>query len=347
MQGAGSCTIIGAMTRVRSIRSAAVLAVAIFAWSRGPAQEPETSGGQDRRVGRHVSYFLELHSELLLAARGEPLTSGHQQFTAEIDAYAKARELAQSMRVWRLANDACAQSGTLDELRQLGLNLPGDLTAPDREAARKVFDALVSAWPRFEAGELPERKLGLDRTVKRTVGRYYTAEVEDRIMDSLYDRMGFAPVDRPIGVYFVVKTPFVGAWGETPKGYYVIVPSSGGNAPAVIDEMVHEVTHLIDTRQPRGSPSVLNRLRQRLARQDAELVDTFLHGLVAWNAGELVRRHLHELHAPVAETSPDYKNQLRPYLPVYRGIWRDFLDGKMGRDAVVEALASALEKAHP
>jgi hypothetical protein len=284
-----------------------------------------------------------LHSELLLAARGEPLTSDYKHFATEVDAYAKAREQAQGMRVWRLVNDACVESEEIESLRKLAGNLPADLSPPDREAARRILEALASAWPRFEAAGLPQRKAGLARILERTVDRYYRPEVEERLMAALYERMGFAPIDKPLSVYFVAKSPFVGAWGEASGGYYVIVSASGINAPTVLDEMIHEVTHLIDMKQPAGSATVLARLRERLAEIDAEVADTFIHALVAWNAGELIRRHLHELHTPVVETAPYWKVRIRPWIPTFRGPWSDYLDGKLSRDAVVEKLAAALE----
>ncbi len=302
----------------------------------------------EARILTDLNFFLELHNELMVsAARGAPAAADFTGFESEVEAYSLAFELAQGGKVWQIVNDTCARSLDISTLQRLGAELPDDLPAADREAARKVFDALVSAWPRFDSQIRLKRLRGLTRVLTLVVRRHFSGKNEERILSMLYDKMSFKTLDAPITVYLVTDSHGVGAWGKTEAGYYLVIPALSQTTAAIVESIVHEATHLIEARQPDGRKSTLMKLKTGGANSDPAVVDTFLHGLIAWNAGELVRRVLQETHRPIVETSSTWKNSVGAFLPVYREAWGGYLDGRLTEEETLQKLSAVLSRAAP
>ena len=58
----------------------------------------------------------------------------------------------------------------------------------------------------------------------------------------------------------------------------------------------------------------------------------------------MVKRFINPTHKPVVDLSPQAMMKIEPYLPIYSGIWVEYLDGKATADKTVDAMVAAFEK---
>jgi len=327
------------MKRHLSIASTAVLLASagiVFAADVGtPAAPPP--------IKSIINMRLELHNFLMVeSGRSE---TAHPEYTTEINAYRQAREMARDLRVWRIINDALVAGPDMAAVVRRADTLPSDLAGPDREAARKVLGALGTAWPRFESHDATDRNRTLQNALVRVLRKQFGVVMEERVMSALYSTMDFRPLDAPITVFPVVNSVEVGAWGKTPEGYYLVVPVGRRGNMQIIEGLVHELTHIIDANQPPGANTVLARLRAVGKAADPEELAAFAHGLVAWNAGEMIRRSVSESYTPLVAVSPSLAGAIRPYLPTYEGPWKGYLDGRLSADEAILAMVASLKPA--
>ena len=313
----------------------------------GPGAQKEGSpAAPETQMRIQINYPLELHNELLLAStpNGTGLLDA-AAYRSEIESYKQAREMVKEFKAWRIVNDACVEGPDAAAIRGNGERLSADLSPQDRDAVKKMLDALSTAYARWEGKEMLLRQRGLKRFVGILLGRTFDAAAKKTIMTEVDRKLGFHPLDAPLGIYIVVDAADVGAWGWTPSGYYIVIPVQNREVGGVIEAIVHESTHLLDSRQPPGSSSILGRLRTRLSGEDSVAVDTLLHGLVAFNAGQMVKRFVKPDYAPIVEVSPTWRTQLAEYLPALQGGWNDYLDGKIDAEKAVGELAATVK--HP
>jgi hypothetical protein len=111
----------------------------------------------------------------------------------------------------------------------------------------------------------------------------------------------------------------------------------------MLETGIHEATHIIESLQPYGSKNVVQSLRRSLASRDPGAVNTFIHGLITHNAGELVKRYVASAYVPAGVRAPGHATEYQPYLSTYEYIWRDYLDGKMSQDAIVAKLVEEFD----
>lgn len=305
----------------------------------------EPPGGPETQLRLQINYFLELHNELLLAStpNGTNLLDA-AAYRSEIESYKQARHLVKEFKVWRIVNDACVEGPDTAAIRGIGESLSADLSAQDRDAVKRMLDALGTAYSRWEGKEMLLRRRGLKQFVLNLLNRKFDPAMKQAIMSEVDGKMGFGPLDAPLGIYIVVDAAEVGAWGRTQAGYYIVIPVQNREVAGVIEAVVHEATHLLDARQPAGSSSLLDRLRAKLSGADTVALDTLLHGLVAFNAGQMVKRHVKSDYTPIVEISPTWRAQLAPYLPALQGAWNEYLDGKIDADKAVGELAATLKR---
>ena len=296
-------------------------------------------------VRNEISLLLELHNMLQVASRGPE--DALPTYALEVSAYKQAHEMAKDPAVWQIVNDACVLNKEIGGLREAKANLPSTLQPADREATLKILSALESAWPRFEANEMVDRNRSLQTVTVKTLRRLFNGGPVDRVFVTLQDKMLLKPLDAPITIYPVIGAIEAGDWGMTPQGYYIVIPVRGRPAMILAENVIHELTHLIDLNQPKGSVTMLTRLRQKSAGLDPAAVEGFLHGLVAWNAGEMIKRFLSPSHKAVVDLSPQTLQKMEPYLPVYETVWVPYLEGKTSADQTVDAMIAAFKKIPP
>lgn len=314
----------------------ATLTIPAFAAAGTPGSAVATT------VRSEVSMLMELHNMLQVASKGPE--DSLPTYSLEVAAYRKAREMSKNPEVWELVNDACVLSKDLTGIRETAANLPSNLQPADREATLKLLSALETAWPRFEAKEMVDRNRSLQTVVTKTLGRLFGTGPAERVLVAVQDKMILKPLDAPVTIYPVISAIEAGDWGITPKGYYIVIPVRGRPTMIIAENVIHELTHLLDVNQPKGSSSMLTRLRQKGATADQGALEAFLHGLVAWNAGEMIKRFISPAHKAVIDLSPQVLQKMEPYLPIYSSVWVSYLDGKSTADQTVDAMITAFAK---
>ncbi len=329
--------------------SAAVAALALAACGAGPAlAQPGASVPLGGRLLLDVNYLAQLHSELLLIAKQpEPLLLDEAAYRGSLTAYRQARELTREPRVWQFLYDVAIEASAPEQVRAAASKTPSEFIAAEKEAAGKVLNALADAWSRYEAGELNQRKRGHRVMVDGVLRRVFQAERQDRLLSVLYEKMDFKALEAPITIVLVARAPGVGTWGFTSRGYYLIIPMESYKGPAIIESIVHEATHLLDARQPAGSDSFLQKLRRKASKADPAALETLIHGLIAWNSGELVKRHIAESYRPMVVEQRAWRSLVNPYLPTFEGPWLGYLNGRLKAPDVVDAMAAVLKPASP
>ncbi|HEY3174664.1 MAG TPA: hypothetical protein VGK94_02775 [Candidatus Polarisedimenticolia bacterium] len=293
------------------------------------------------RTRSDLNLFLDLQNQLMVAARQSENTM--PEYRSEVVAYQQARDLAKDPAVWRIVSDACVIGPDIKAIGKAVESLPITLAEPDRLAATKMIEALVSAWPRFEARDMIERRRSLQSVLVKVIRRRFSEMLEERIMTTLYEKMDFKPLDAPITIYPVLNATEAGTWGRTAQGYYLVVPSGRLPQLIVIENIVHELTHLLDSNQPPGTKDFLVRFREKATGTDAETLDAFMHGLVSWNAGEMIKRFGTPEHQTYADLSPERRAKIERFLPSYRTFWVGYLDGKLSADQALDGLVAAMK----
>jgi len=290
-----------------------------------------------------INLHLELHNLLMVESGAED--PSRPEYATESRAYRQARELIKDRAAWRYITDAIVSGPDMDAIVAKAADAPGDLPGPEREAVKKILSALGTAWPRFEAQDATERNRSLQNILVRVLRKQFNQTIEPRVMPPLYRSMGFRPLDAPITVYPVIGALEVGVWGKTADGYYLVVPVARRPNMMIIEGLIHELTHLIDANQPAGSHTFLSRLREKGRAADPEALEAFVHGLVAWNAGDLIRRYVTPDYRPAATVSPSLAAQIHGYLPTYEGPWTAYVDGRLTADQAIDAMVSSLRPA--
>ncbi|HKY32998.1 MAG TPA: hypothetical protein VJV23_10705 [Candidatus Polarisedimenticolia bacterium] len=290
----------------------------------------------EARIRPGLSLLLELHHYLHSQATG--LAVRKEDYRDEIATYAAVRAAAPGADVWRLVNDACVEGPDAKALLERSADLPAQLGARDREAARRLLEALAAAWPRFESGDMIERNRSLQKVRTAHLTRGFSGALEERIMSTVYGKMLLVPLQQRITVYPVIATPAAGDWGRTAQGYYLVVSATGG---PLLETLVHELTHVIDINQPAGSRSMLRRLQEEGRGADPEALDRMVHGLVVWNAAEMVKRFAH------AGYKASFPSWMGRYMATYEGPWAGYLDGKLTAEQAIEGILGALKPAAP
>lgn len=294
------------------------------------------------RVRSEVNLFVELHNHLQAASR--MAEDSLPEYRTEVKAYRDAKELSKDPAVMRIINSACVTATDIASIAKVATQLPPAMAPADQEAARKMIGALESAWPRFHQQEGIERNRSLQAVWSRVLIKHWGL-VQERLLTTLYEKFAFQPLDRQITVYPVLEPVELGASGTTDKGYYTIIPVMKAPNLVIIEELLHEVTHVIDEHQPPGSRSLLIRLREQGSGVDPETLDAFMHGLVSWNAGELIRRFVSADYKPLADLSEETSEPLARFVATYQGPWVGYLEGKIQAEDVIKGMISSLKPA--
>ena len=328
-------------------RRTVLIVVMILVWrattlgaaTNPPAKAPITP------IRSEISLLLELHNFLLVGSKGQENTL--PEFSAEVKAYREAQSSSKDPAVWQFVNDACVTSKDVSALLKTADTLPSTLFLEDREAALKVLAAIASAWPRFEAKEMIERNRSLQTILTKNLRRYFNGGPADRVLVTLQEKMILKPLDAPVTLYPVIGAIEAGAWGKTPQGFYIVIPVRGRPTLILLENIIHELTHLLEVNQVQGTNSILARLRHKGAGADPATLESFIHGLVAWNAGEMIKRFIDPRHKAVVDLSPESLMKMEPYLPIYTTSWVSYLEGKASADQTVDAMIEAFRKIPP
>lgn len=254
-------------------------------------------------------------------------------FSSEASAFARTQGLVTDPAVWRWFDDLVVAGPDVDAIREKAKTLPAALDdATNRTGVNMLVDSMHAAFPKFMQGIWPIHQKSLNRHLV-TVRRQWAA-AEPKASAMLMGKLGFSPIDAPVTVYTVVKAGRAGSWGKTEKGYYTIIGQYGQSSLSLIETGLHEATHVVESMQPFTHRWLLRQVRQGLPPDAPEAADAFLHGLVAYNAGALVKRFVDRDYLPVGVRAPAHAEEYRPYLSTYEVIWDQYLDGKIGPETI-------------
>jgi len=230
-------------------------------------------------------------------------------------------------------------------VREAVVNLPAVHDSPqNRTGVNMLVDAVESAYPKFLDALWSQHQKGVNRLL--VPARKHLLQAGDRLTKELVEKMAFSPIDAPISVFVVVRSGGVTSWGKTPEGYFTVVGVTGLSALSLVEMGLLEATHVLDMMQPFLNDSVLNRLKDRLAKEDRASVNAFTRGLIAYNAGALVSKHVSRRYIPEGVLAPEHAEEYRPYIPTYEFVWRDYLRGGIAADEIVDKLVEEFQAIH-
>ncbi|MBI3447693.1 MAG: hypothetical protein HY049_02045 [Acidobacteria bacterium] len=331
-----------------TIRSIALLALAAGLGSAVEAAAAEATGPWKPRVEIvfETDPLVECHFLLKTWDGSERPQSGKTgDLSSQAAAYGAATQAIRDASVWHWFEDLVVEGPDPAEVRRRAATLPASISTPgNRTAVDRLVEALDSAYPIFVSAYWPEHLKSLNRVIIPAHRRYGGAEL--RLAEALMEKMAFAPIDGKIRVLGVIRAGPVSSWGKTTKGYYTVIGVYLQSVASFVETSVHEATHLIDTAQPASGSWMLKEVRQALPKDaPPEAIDTFIHGLVTFNAGELVTRYMDKVYKPVGLRGPGAAETYAPCVSAYEAAWNGWLDGTRGRDETIRRLADGFKAA--
>jgi hypothetical protein len=317
---------------------ACLIPVAVMA--QGAAPPAQGKGGVPPvRIQFKTDSFMECHYYLKSFGKGsvKPDPASGVDFTSEATAYSGAIRLANDPAVWRWFEEKVADAKDPESLRLETKELPPAIDNPDvRTGVNMLVDGLASAYPKYMKTVYAKQALAINRTLINARKRFIA--LDGRVEEALVKQMAFEPFDKPIIIHVVLRTSGVTTWGTSREGYFTVIGVFGQSPLSLLETGIHEATHIMDALQTYSSRSVLRQVRSGVAAADGAKVEVFLHGLVAFNAGELVKRFLSQSYIHAGVRAQAHAEQYRPYMSTYEFIWTDYLNGKMSPDGVSRKL---------
>lgn len=211
------------------------------------------------------------------------------------------------------------------------------LRAPALELAR----ALAAAEPAFRAELWPAHEGDIAQARARIEGELGPRQA--RCLEAVTRDLAFVSTPLQIPVFLVHDGPWPGAVTQRDDGdrgiCFVSVRIADGTQ--LFEAILHETLHALDLA---GRGDTLDRLRQKLeqagiARGSSELRDV-PHALMFVEAGETIRRIVEPAHLHYGDSSGVYA-RLGPSALQVRRIWTEHLDGKVDREAALDAIVRA------
>ncbi len=277
-------------------------------------------------------YYLKTHGPDSVKPRGEGV-----DLASEVSAYAQAGRILDNPLVMRWFEERVASASDPSQLEGVEERLPPSLRSGEAATGvRMLVEAIVSAMPKYMAGVYSDELVGINRILVNA--RKNFLPVEERVESALMKVMGFQPIDKEIVIYAVIRTRGVSSWGLSDKGYFTVVGVYGLSSSTLVESALHEATHVLDAMQSYSAGSVLQEVRRGSAAEDREEIEVFLHGLVAFNAGELVKRFVNREHAHAGVRASAHAAAYRPYMTTYEYIWTGYMDGKLPREEISKKL---------
>lgn len=323
-----------------SSAAALVILAAVLAAQAAPAGGPARPAVEIRFVADPLMmchFYLKNYGPSSSKPRDDS-----QDFISEATAYTQAVRLITVQGVWKWLEEQIAAHGDPAGVRKAAADLPATIQGEEnRTAVNMLVDALESAYPKYRKTVFAIELEGLNRVMVGAKKRYLA--VEERITQALMEQMSFEAITRPITVYVVVRTGGVASWGVTEETYFTVVGSFGQSPMSLVESGIHESTHIIDALQSYNSGSVLSQVRRTAKEADRQDLELFLHGLVAFNSGELVKRFLSNSYRHAGIRAPGLSDKYQPYLSTYEFIWTDYMDGKIPAKGIAAKLVEEFE----
>ncbi|HEV8582009.1 MAG TPA: hypothetical protein VGX68_23310 [Thermoanaerobaculia bacterium] len=245
--------------------------------------------------------------------------------------------------LWGVVDGSFTEASTAAELARVATEVPESFTTRDGRSipVRQILTDLAAAYGRLEKSFLASVWPG-HREIAERAGAALRQQLLPKAPEVYADisrHLGVPVPPQPLPVYLVAAAPFPGAFTyRSQEGPFSVVALEGEPGSAWVEIVIHETIHALDVHA--GEGSVLAELRSRLGKvpgASPKEVHDFVHTVMFAQAAGTVRRVLQPNHK-------DYGDAAGYYLKVPRAAavvvpaWRDYLEGKLNREAVVEKI---------
>jgi hypothetical protein len=328
----------------------AILAVLVLSGAcRTAAPKPAAPTAAAPRLDLRVNPLMDLHYWVRkLGAEGGELPS----VAGLPEAVAATRQAGLSLGDvgrWGILVGAFTEASTVEDLARVATEVPETFTLRDGQAIpiRQNLANLAAAYRPLEPSFLATVWLQ-----HRQIAERAAATLRDQLLpkiEAVYADLSqhlAAPVpDRPVPVYLVAAAPFPGAFSMLSQGGpFSVVALEGEPDSQWVEIVVHELIHGLDAKA--GEGSVLGELRSRLEKVPGASprdVHDFVHTVMFAQAAGTVRRVLDPSHRDYGDIKGYYARVGRA-AEVVVPAWRDYLDGKIDREAAVEKIVVGFTK---
>jgi hypothetical protein len=315
----------------------ALLTLSTTAWA-----EPPKAAAPPALLDLRVSPLMDLHYWVrkLGSGKGElPAVEGLPQAVAAV------RQVGDSLEgQWGILDASFTEATTVEELARVATQLPESSTTRDGRTLplRQDLTNLAAGYRTLEKGFLatvwPRHREIAERAA--AVLRKELLPKAPEVYADLSRRLEVSVPSVPIPVYLVAAAPFPGAFTmRSPGSPYSVVALEGEADSQWVEIVVHESIHGLDVLA--GESSVLAELRRRLLKVPGASprdVHDFVHTVMFVQAAGTVRRVLDPGHKDYGDGG--YYAKVPRAAAVVVPAWRDYLDGKITREAAVEKIVA-------
>ncbi|HEX4966251.1 MAG TPA: hypothetical protein VF173_35915 [Thermoanaerobaculia bacterium] len=272
-------------------------------------------------------------------------------------AVAAARQVGETlpgMASWGILDAPFTEAGSASELAHVATQLPETFTSRDGKSLplRQDLAGLATGYQAVEKGFLATVWPGHREVAERAAAALKKelfpkapavyAEIARRLDLPL-------PVpEAPLPIYLVAAAPFPGAFTNfTREGPFSVVALEGEPDSQWVEIVVHETIHALDIKAKEGS--VLAELRRRLAQvpgASPQEAHDFVHTVMFVQAADAVRRVLDPSHKDYGDVR-GYYGRVGRAATVVVPAWREYLDGKVTRDAAMAKIVAGFAEGLP
>lgn len=327
----------------RPVHALFAILVVSMACRTGPAQPAAPPAALPEAVELRVNPLMDLHYWVrkLAGESGElPALAG---LPGAVDATRRAGSSLGDSGRWGVLVGPFTEATTVEQLARVASEVPETLTTRDGRTIpfRQALASLAAAYRPLEKTFLSEiwpRHRELAGRAAATLREELFPKASAVYAD--ISRHLVVPEPRtPLPVYLVAAAPFPGAFTmRSQEGSFSVVALEGEPDSQWVEIVVHETIHALDDRA--GEGSVLADLRRRLRQvPDATPRDVhdFVHTLMFVQAASTVRRILDPAHEDYGDVNGYYARVPRAATVVVPA-WRDYLDGRITREAALERI---------
>jgi len=314
----------------------ALLNLSAIAWA-----EPPKAAAPPAILELRVNPLMDLHYWVRKLGRekGElPAIEGLPQAVAAV------LQVGDSLEgQWGILDASFTEATTVEELARVATQLPESFTTRDGGTlpVRQCLTSLAAGYRTLEKGFLatvwPRHREIAERAAAAL--RTNLLPKAPEVYADLSRHLGVSIPSDPIPVYLVAAAPFPGAFTmRSQEGPFSIVALEGELDSQWVEIVVHESIHALDVRA--GEGSVLAELRRRLLKVPGASprdVHDFVHTVMFVQAAGTVRRVLDPAHKDYGDVDGYYAKVPRATAVVVPA-WRDYMDGKISREAAVEKI---------
>ena len=324
----------------RTVLAALVLFVATLAFAE-PAPPP---------LDLRINPLMDLHYWVrkLGSEKGElPAVEG---LPAAVAAARQAGNSLGDVRLWGILDGSFTEAASSAELAHVATQVPESVTLRDGKTTiplRQDLAGLAAGYQGVEKGFLatvwPKHRETAERAAAALRKELFPKATE--VYADISRHLGLPAPSAPIPVYLVGAAPSPGAFTQrSQSGPFSIVALEGEPDSQWVEIVVHETIHALDVQA--GEGSVLAELRRRLGQvpgADPQEVHDFVHTVMFVQAAGSVRRVLDPGHKDYGDVKGYYTRVGRAGTVVVPA-WRDYLDGKVDREAALAKIVAGFKE---